>query len=40
MLKPSILLCWPIISELKIGSMAVEAEPSHKYSVTFVAVQQ
>ena len=30
-----ILLCWPITSEADGGGMAVEAEPSHQYSITF-----
>ena len=29
------LLCWPMMSEVDVGGMAVETEPSHKYSVTF-----
>ena len=28
-----ILLCWPTISEVGVGGMAVEAEPSHQFSV-------
>ena len=27
------LLCWPMISEEVVGGMAVEAEPSHQYSI-------
>jgi len=30
---PPILLPWPM-SEVDVGVMAVEAEPSHQYSVT------
>ena len=32
---PPILLCWPTTSEANVGGIAVEAEPSHQYSVTF-----
>ena len=32
---PSILFCWPTMSDVDVGGMAVEAEPSHQYSVTF-----
>ena len=32
---PSILLCWPTTSEADGGGMAVEAEHSHHYSMTF-----
>ena len=32
---PSILLCWPTVSEVDVGGMAVDAEPSHQYSITF-----
>ena len=32
---PPILWCWPMISEADVGAMAVEAEPSHQYSITF-----
>jgi len=32
---PSILFCRPTASEGNVGGMAVEAEPSHQYSVTF-----
>ena len=32
---PPILLSWPTMSELDVGEMAVEAEPSHQYSITF-----
>lgn len=28
-LMPSILLCWPMMSEADVGGVAVEAEPSH-----------
>jgi len=33
---PPILLCWPIMSETDGGGIAVEAEPSHQYSVEFL----
>jgi len=32
---PPILLCWPTTSEVDVGDMAVEVEPSHQYSVIF-----
>jgi len=32
---PPILLYWPTISEMNVGSMAVEVEPSYQYSITF-----
>ena len=32
---PPILLCWPVMSEVDVGGMAVQVEPSHQYSVTF-----
>jgi len=32
---PPVLLCWPMMSEVDGGAMAVEAEPSHQYPVTF-----
>ena len=35
---PPILLYWFTMSEADGGGTAVEAEPSHQYSVTFVAV--
>jgi len=31
---PSILFCWPMMAEADVGGMAVEAEPSHQYSIT------
>ena len=31
---PSILLYWPMKSEVNVGVMAVEAEPSHQHSIT------
>ena len=31
---PSILLCWPAVSEVDVGGMAAEVEPPHKHSVT------
>ena len=30
---PPVLQCWPMTSEADVDSMAVEAEPSHLYSV-------
>jgi len=30
-----ILCCWPMTSEASVGCMAVEAEPSCQYSITF-----
>ena len=32
---PPILLRWPIPSEEDVRGMAVYAEPSHQYSITF-----
>ena len=32
---PPILLHWPITSEVGMGGMAVEAEPSCQYSIMF-----
>jgi len=32
---PPILLYWPTISEMNVGSMAVEVEPSYQYSIIF-----
>ena len=32
---PPILLCWSSTSEADVGGMAVGAELSHQYSVTF-----
>jgi len=32
---PPVLLCQPMMSEADVGSMAVEIEPSHQYSITF-----
>jgi len=29
---PPVLLCWPTTSEVDVGCMAVEVEPSHNYS--------
>jgi len=37
-LMPSILLCWPTISEMDVGGMAVEAELSAKFLLHVVAV--
>ena len=34
-IMPPILLCWPAMTEADIGGMAVEAEPSHQYSIIF-----
>ena len=35
---PPILLCWPMTSEADVGSMAVEAEPSHQYPIACCCV--
>jgi len=35
-----ILLCWPTVSEADVAGRAVEVEPSHQYSTTFVVVWQ
>ena len=32
--KPPILLCWPTMSDAVVSALAVEAEPSHQYSIT------
>ena len=32
---PPILLCWPMTLEADVGGVAVEAGPSHQYSVAF-----
>jgi len=32
---PAISLCWPTMSEMDVGSMAVDVELSHQYSITF-----
>ena len=32
---PPMLSCWPTTSEADVGSMVVEAQPSHQYSPTF-----
>jgi len=32
---PSILLCWPMMSEADVDDMALEVEPSQQYPVTF-----
>jgi len=32
---PPILLCWPTMSRVDAGGMAVEVDPSHQYSITF-----
>jgi len=32
---PPMLSCWPTTSEADVGSMVVEAELSHQYSVAF-----
>ena len=36
---PSILLCWPVMSEADVGGMAVEIEPSSQYSVALVQIK-
>jgi len=30
---PTVVLCWPTISEADVGGIAVEVDPSHQYSV-------
>ena len=32
---PPILLSWPSTSEVDVGDMAVDAEPSHQHSIIF-----
>ena len=32
-LMPPILLCWPTTPEVDVGSMVVDAKPSHQYSI-------
>lgn len=32
---PAVLLCWPVKSEADAGDVAVDIEPSCKYSVMF-----
>ena len=32
---PPVLLCWSMTSEVDVGGMAVEDEPSHQHSITF-----
>ena len=32
-IMPPILLCWPTTSEIDVGGMTVEAEPSFQYSI-------
>jgi len=34
-LMPSVLLCWPTMSEADVNDMAVEVEPSCQYSIKF-----
>jgi len=34
-LMPPSLLCWPTTSEVDVGDIAVEVEPSCQYSVKF-----
>ena len=31
---PTILLCWPIMSEVYVGGITVEVGPSQQYSIT------
>ena len=31
---PPILLCWPMVSEVDVGGMAVEGEPFDQYCIT------
>ena len=33
--KPAMLLCWTTLSEVDVGDLAVGAELSHQYSITF-----
>ena len=35
---PAILWCWPTASEVDVGGMAVDAEPSHQYPITLCAM--
>ena len=35
---PPILSCWPMMSEMDVGGMAVEVEPVYQYPVTFCAM--
>ena len=37
---PPILWCWSMALEVDVGGTAVEAEPSHQYSVTFAVMWQ
>jgi len=32
---PPNLLCWPMTSEVNVGDIAEEVEPSHQYSIIF-----
>ena len=32
---PPVLLCWPTMSDVDVGGMAAEVEPSHQYAVIF-----
>ena len=34
-LLPPMLICWPMTSQAGVGGMAMEAEPSHQYFITF-----
>ena len=31
---PSILFCWPMISEMDVNDTTIEVEPSQQYSIT------
>ena len=31
---PATLLCWLTVSEVDVGGMAVDGEPSHQYPIT------
>ena len=33
-IMPPLVLCWPTMSEVDVGGMAVEAEASHQHSIT------
>ena len=32
---PPIWLCWPAVTDVDVGGIALDVEPSHQYSVTF-----
>ena len=37
-IMPHILLCWPTTSEVDVGGMSVEIEPSHQYCSFYCCV--